>query len=380
MPKRLIINESERNDILFLYGLVSEQLNATKIKGRLVHELLSSGLNYKRPEKVPLPSIDVSLGRLVDGIDLKIIKTVTTNNNGEFEFTVSDVNNLIITIKGSTVAEDYEKELTSLEPNKETNLGDILLKIKDTETEIPLSSPTTSEKKDCEGYVSDDKDFYGYGRGTMKVTMNPLDESDLVKMAKKDAVKQYLLTYQESRFTYKDILNVNIKYTIACQTSDPIKNTSVVVVKIEKKVLDKIIDNLLDVKQVVVKEKIKFDDYTFKKAIEISDLRNGMPIFILFGSNSDDSTKTVLEKIEMNQELTKKLNQKYINLFYEVDRQDIDKYLSASENLNIRTYPSVVILKGIADPNKISLTDSFEIIKKEDRIADNLNVLETLFE
>jgi hypothetical protein len=52
--------------------------------------------------------------------------------------------------------------------------------------------------------------------------------------------------------------------------------------------------------------------------------------------------------------------------------------MSASEPLGIRTYPSIVILKGIDDPTKQGIKNSIEVIGKEERISDNLTNIDNL--
>ena len=109
-------------------------------------------------------------------------------------------------------------------------------------------------------------------------------------------------------------------------------------------------------------------------------MRNGEPIFLLFGSKDDENTKNVINYIEANQEMTQEINDSYIPLFYVVDRTDIDKYMASSEPLGIRTYPSIVILKGIDDPTKQGIKSSIEVIGKEERIADNLSYIDNLIQ
>ena len=75
--------------------------------------------------------------------------------------------------------------------------------------------------------------------------------------------------------------------------------------------------------------------------------------------------------------MTNKINKNYVTLYYEADKNEIDKYMSAITALDIDTYPALVILKGIGDPNK-EIRKSFEVINKEERIGEDLPLIDTL--
>ena len=141
------------------------------------------------------------------------------------------------------------------------------------------------------------------------------------------------------------------------------------------KTLDKIIDKIISNKS-SKSVKLDFEDLKFKDAITLSKTIN-QPIFLLMGSVDDDATKEVISYIENNQEMTNKINKNYVTLYYEADKNEIDKYMSAITALDIDTYPALVILKGIGDPNK-EIRKSFEVINKEERIGEDLPLIDTL--
>jgi hypothetical protein len=239
-----------------------------------------------------------------------------------------------------------------------------------------------SKEEKCEGFVSDDKNIYGYGTALNK----PVSGADLfletesVKLAKRSAVRYYIIKYPTPQVGLGELLNEKIPYEIVCTSlsSDFTNPETTNVVKIEKKVLDSIVQNIINRVITPEKVKIKFEDLNFIDAVRISYVRNSEPLFLLFGSKDDESTQNVINYIESNQEMTQEINESYIPLFYDVDRTDVNKYMSASEPLGIRTYPSIVILKGIDDPTKQGIKNSIEVIGKEERIADNLSNIDNL--
>jgi hypothetical protein len=75
--------------------------------------------------------------------------------------------------------------------------------------------------------------------------------------------------------------------------------------------------------------------------------------------------------------MTNKINKNYVTLYYEVDENETDKYMTAVGALDIDTYPALITLKGIGDPNK-EIRKSFEVINKEQRIGEDLPLIDTL--
>jgi hypothetical protein len=84
-----------------------------------------------------------------------------------------------------------------------------------------------------------------------------------------------------------------------------------------------------------------------------------------------------LKKLNSNIDVINLLNEEYINLNYEVNISNREKYLIASNSLEVYSYPYVVILEGIKDPNTTTnLKDTYRVLKKYGMKNDlmNLNV------
>jgi hypothetical protein len=85
-----------------------------------------------------------------------------------------------------------------------------------------------------------------------------------------------------------------------------------------------------------------------------------------------------LERLNKSPERVDSINKNYINLYYQVDRGDKDKYYIASEFLDMESYPSIYIIEVVNDPNNTELRDSIKIIKRLDGVSNNLESLDTL--
>jgi len=377
---RILISESDRRNILGMYGLINEA-TTTSVNGTIVNEIENVILTLKPKTLSPLSDITVSLAD-VRGIEVSTIATTKTDENGKFSFdNVPDSKNIILTVPETELFFLYEKSLKDIKVNTTNDLGNIILKPKKVTPAIP-PTPTVSKEEKCEGFVSDDKNIYGYGTAINK----PVSSADLfldtesVKLAKRAAVRYYIIKYPNPQVGLGELLNEKIPYEIVCThlSSDFTKPETTNVIKIEKKVLDDIVQNIINRVVTPEKVKIKFEDLNFIDAVRISYVRNSEPLFLLFGSKDDESTQNVINYIEANQEMTQEINESYIPLFYEVDRTDVNKYMPASEPLGVRTYPSIVILKGIDDPTKQGIKNSIEVIGKEERISDNLTNIDNL--
>ena len=138
----------------------------------------------------------------------------------------------------------------------------------------------------------------------------------------------------------------------------------------------------------IEREDIGFEDIDFDVAIKKSFTKN-KPIFLLFGTDTNEDTNTVLSKLESDQETINKINNNFIPLYYIVDRYKTSKYVAAAGPLGVTSYPTIAIVKGTNDPtikDPISkqrvntIKDSIEIIAVEDRIMDNLDSINDLID
>lgn len=377
MTKKIIISESEKSRILKMYGVLNEQTKSSIVG--VVMSKVTKGFPSTQINS-PIPDVEVVLNYMKD-IEVKELQRTTTDENGEFIFKdVNVVEGSSITILGKGLFYDKTIDLEDIKEG-DNDLGDIFISPKKITTELP-PTPTTSKEKPCTGYKSTKTIFYGFGVAKNKpFDVLNIDETESIQMAKRHAVKQYLLIYPSDVVTINEILKEFIKYEIVCTytSSDLLNPMTTNVVEIGKETIDLVIQKILSDRNIPdTKEKIKFEDYDFAEAVDVSYMRNGEKIFLLFGIKDQEETQNVINYIENNQEMTKKINSDYIPLFYEVDRSDIDRYMAASEPLGIRTYPSIVILKGINDPNKTYVKDSIETIGYEDRVADNLSSIDNL--
>lgn len=131
--------------------------------------------------------------------------------------------------------------------------------------------------------------------------------------------------------------------------------------------------------ETVEKDYIDFKDIDFDVALKESYDTN-KEIFLFFGLDSNSATKNVLSVLESDKDRVKNINNNYIPLYYQINKTDFKRYMRASEPLDIRTYPSIVIVDVINNPEENYVRDSIKIIKLEDRIADNLDNINTFFD
>jgi hypothetical protein len=131
--------------------------------------------------------------------------------------------------------------------------------------------------------------------------------------------------------------------------------------------------------ETVEKDYIDFKDIDFDVALKESYDTN-KEIFLFFGLDGNSATKNVLSVLESDKDRVKNINNNYIPLYYQINKTDFKRYMRASEPLDIRTYPSIVIVDVINNPEENYVRDSIKIIKLEDRIADNLDNINTFFD
>jgi hypothetical protein len=129
----------------------------------------------------------------------------------------------------------------------------------------------------------------------------------------------------------------------------------------------------------VEKDYIDFRDIDFEVAVKES-YTTGKDIFLLFGLDGNEPTEKVLSVLESDKDRVNNINNNYIPLYYQVNRLDTNKYMSASEPLGVRTYPAITIVRAINNPDENYIIDSIKTIKMQSRIADNLDNINTLFD
>lgn len=340
----------------------------------VVQEVPSSD---EKNKYVPVPGVLVTISQIIDEIEISEISREYTDDMGNFEFEdlPTDIP-LILNIYGGNIYNDYEKSIEPLGNKKLGLLAPFVLTPK--KQEISKITPQKVETP-CVGYKSDEDTFYGRGYAINKQIsdFNITTETESVKLAKRDAVKQYLIMYPNDYVKTDEILKEKMSWDIVCNftTSDLITPKTTTVAKIDKDTLDKIVQKIISDKSPKA-VKLDFEDLKFKDAITLSKTIN-QPIFLLMGSVDDDATKEVISYIENNQEMTNKINKNYVTLYYEVDENEIGKYMTAVNALDIDRYPALITLKGIGDPNK-EIRKSFEVINKEERIGEDLPLIDTL--
>ena len=376
MTRKLIISESEKTKILSMYGLLNESV----VPSLVVQEVVSPGyLQSKEGKKyIPIPNVLVTISKLVNEIEISEIDSQYTDEMGNFKFENLPKNiPLIMTIGGGNIYYDFKKTFEPLGDKSIEDFAPFILSLKKQEVAKPLG---TTKDQGCRGYKSDDETFYGYGFEKNKPVSNTVNlfiESESVKTAKRHAIVQYLAVYKDTGVNVDEMLKETIPYEIVCThtTSDLVSPLTTSVVEMNKDELDKIVQKIINKESPAVK--LDFENLKFKDAITLSKTIN-QPIFLLMGSVDDDATKEVISYIEKNQELTNKINKNYVTLYYEVDENEIDKYMTAINSLeNLRVYPAVVILKGIGNPN-IEIRKSFEEIEKEQGLDNVLYLIDTL--
>jgi hypothetical protein len=373
MVRKLIITENDRRNILSMHNLLTEADKVT-VKGRVVGEInTDTNVWSTKKETVGLPNYTIFLYKLLnDGITLNKISETKTDNDGYFNFSnIDSLDNLRIKIFGGETFTDKKLTVTK------EDLGDIYLPFKNP-VGVEVGKPSNVEP--CKGFESTEDTFYGYGQASNKI--GDLIETESIKLAKNDAINQYLIMYPNENVNVEDILLYGFKYEVVCSDlpKEFIQNLTTNVIKVEKKTIDDVILKIIENKnKPQPEEMIEFEDIDFDVAVKKSYDYN-KPIFLFFGLDTHSGTQNVMTILQKNKDVVKKINTKYIPLYYYVDKTNDKRYMASSEALGIRTYPSIVILKAIKNPDENYIKDSIKIIKLEDRIADNLDNINTLFD
>jgi hypothetical protein len=385
MGSKFIITENDKQRILSLYGLISEEAT-TSIVGRVVSEYIMSAdiLNYSE-SKIPLEDVEVILSTIENGYLVKKQQTTKTDSDGGFKFTNLNItSNILITIPEFGMFKKTEKKILSIKSNVENKLGDLVL----TPKEEVINKQTSSEANPCGDFKSTEDEYYGYGQGPMDVSSwdpNNLTLSKPIIMALQSAVLEYFKTNEDVNASLEEITDAvsdvknKLDYEIVCNKN--IMNNNYVVVKITKEGFESFILDLMMSNNKITPEtesKIDFEDIPFKVALQRSwDFDRN--IFLLVGLNSDDNTKETINKLNSSKSNVDILNSsKYLPLYYQVDRSNEDHYMAASEPLNINTYPTVVVLKASKDPKTNYIKDSIETLSKIDGVSNDLDSLDDL--
>lgn len=385
MSKKFIITEDDKQRILSLYGLVTEE-TTTSIVGRVVSEYTMSAdiLNFSNT-KIPVEEVEVVLSSIENGYSVKKLNTTKTDSNGMFKFEkVNITSDILITVPEFGDFKKIEKKVKSIKTNTENNFGDFVLTPKDS----VVNKTSTSEVNPCGVFNSTEDEYYGYGDGPMEsISWDPnnLKLSEPIRIALESVVSEYFKYNEDVNANLEEVtdaiskLGNKLEYEIVCNQS--IMNRNYVVVKVTKESFDKFILDLMSISGETPQEgeiKINFEDIPFKEALQQSwDYDRN--IFLLVGLNSDDNTNDTLNKLNSSKGNVEILNSsKYLPLYYQVDRSNEDHYMAASEPLNIDTYPTVVVLKASKDPKTNYIKDSIETLSKFDGVSNDLASLDDL--
>lgn len=372
MRSRFIISESDRQSILSMYGVIKEQVTKS-IFGKVVRY----GEYGEIIKNTPATNIKIDLFKIEssDGFEeLILIDTQESDQLGEFRFDGLDgFENLIIRSNEN----EFFKEKEIKVPNKKENTQEITIEVKFKEGQKQRDLEKTIEEP-CQDYVSNKNIFYGKSKSE---NFNPNDDKyahdQIVMDAKIDALNQYFIMYGTD-YDRKDLLKEKIKgensieYKIVC--SERIlnnKNISVkfITVKIDKKDLD-IFTKKEEIIEPVEIENIKFQNLTFKELIKKSKDENKFALILMTNTNEVVS-EDLLKRLNENKEIVSKINNQYIPVNFVNNESDKDGYVSASNNLDVYTIPSIVILKGIKDPQPID--GSYRVLSKYTDFSDYFN-------
>lgn len=372
MRSRFVISESDRRSILSMYGVIKEQTTKS-IFGKVVRH----GEYDEIIKNTPATNIKLDLFKIEssDGFEeLILIDTQESDQLGEFRFEELDgFENLIIRANEN----EFFKEKEIKVPNKKENTQEITIEVKFKEGQKQKDLEKTI-KDPCQDYISNKNTFYGKSKSE---NFNPNDDKyvhdQIVIDAKIDALNQYFIMYGTD-YDRKELLKEkikgegSIKYKIVC--SERIlnnKNISVkfITVKIDKKDLD-IFTKKEEIIEPVEIENIKFQNLTFKELIKKSKDENKFALILMTNTNEVVS-EDLLKRLNENKEIVSKINNQYIPVNFVNNESDKDGYILASNNLDVYTIPSIIILKGIKDPQPID--GSYRVLSKYTDFSDYFN-------
>lgn len=356
MRSRFVISESDRRNILSMYGLLTEE-EKKKIKGIVVRfEDINDPIS-----DTPAPNVKIDLFKRNDNSgfeDLELIDSTKTDSNGNFEFSGLDsFSGLMIRANEN----DFYNEKDVLVPNKNTNEQFIKIQISFKQEKKEL--PSEVIKEPCSDYVSDKDTFYGKSKST-EFDANQKDDSyhdQAVINAKIDALKQYLDMYQESELTKEELIEkikgeTSINYKIVCSDRKLNENnlsTKYITVKLKKSDLDSFVKKeiVFTTPKVVEPLKIGFRELVKKSFTEQK------PALVVIYKNDDPVSEDLLLRLTSNE----KLNNNYIFVKYLADESDELGFVMASDTIGLDKIPSLAIIQGIKEP--IPIKGSFKTIK-----------------
>ena len=377
MRSRFVISENDRRSILSMYGLLDEQVKKT------INGVVRRSADYnKLVNNTPAPKVKVNLYRIntSDGFDdLTLIDTQLTNLNGEFLFTnLNSFENLMI----GTSENDFYKRKEVDVPNKTETTQNITIIINFKEGKEPVEGEEEIFEEPCQGYVSDEKTFYGNAKSEIFDPKSDDDFYDQVVIdAKIDALKKYLkinyvFSERHPELIEKIKIQNSINYKIVC--SERILNQQNISVKyITVKINKEDLDLFTKEEEVIpppVETKINFQKIGFRELIKKSKDEN-KEAFILLTNLNETVSDDLITRLNGNFDIVNKLNTNYICVNYINDESDTDGYISASNNLSVYNIPSLVILKGTQDPYPID--GSFKVSTKITDFSDYFNDLDS---
>ena len=364
----ITISDTYKNDINLIYKSPDE---LKSIKGRLKIDLPSDSFIDQEELSGGPKGLKINFYG-VKSSESQLIGSTISKENGEFEIEFDDdvdirnFDNFKVTTEGNYLFKNTTKELsigdirkdTTFQENEVYDLGSVTLE----RGGSPLNVPTISSF--CKTYDSNKKRIFGFGKSTN------ISNSDALKSAINDAMKN-LITFRPEYENYAYFISQNPKtYKVICNKATRDKRE--VVIKLNAKVLR---GYLKKENTPTETPKINFKDLNFIDAISLSNRLN-KKLFLLF-TGDDNKSNSILNRLNSNENMIKDLNDNFIPLNYSVDISQKNKYLIASETLRVFTYPYLVVLEGVKDPNEVeNLKDSYRILNKYGSMDDlyQLNV------
>ena len=306
-----------------------------------------------------------------------LIQKIVTKENGYFYFNVpetiklSNFENFEISFDGNDTFGSINKKILVKDiasnpiviETGDYSVGEIVLNDSENSDENKNEENLPVISSYCKNYKTTKRKIYGLG-----VSEN-ISNNDALNMAVINAIKSFVQFYPKYEILDYLLINDPKIYRVVCNKVT--KQKREVVVRLVPKELKK----YAEYKESIEIPSIKFRNLDFTDAINRS-FESKTKIFLIFTGN-DSNSKDVLKKLNSNLEIINLLNDEYINLNYDVNISNKDKYLIASNSLEVYTYPYVVILEGIGNTETTpNLKDSYRVLKKYGMKNDlmNLNV------
>lgn len=372
--EKIKINEGFENIIDF--ELSKPPLNnINKITGQLkVKGPLSNLIDGPKNLTIELYAYKKESDKIYEPILLK--KTITVEN-GYFNFNISETLKLSdfeyfeILFDGEGSFGSFSKKILVKDiatnpiviETGDYSVGEIVLNDSENPDENKNEDNLPIISSYCKNYKTTKRKIYGLG-----VSEN-ISNDDALNMAVRNAIKSFTTYYPKYEILDYLLLNDPKIYKIVCNKAT--KQKREIVVRLVPKELKK----YAEYKEVVEVPSIKFRNLDFTDAVYRS-FESKRKIFLIF-TGTDKNSSEVLKKLNSNIDIINLLNENYINLNYDVNIANKEKYLIASNSLEIYTYPYVVVLEGVKNPETASnLEDSYRVLKKYGMKNDlmNLNV------